>query len=90
MRTRCVDTRHLAAFLAAARHGSISGAAKDRYVVQTTLGRQIEALEADVGAALFERGPRGVSLTPAGARFLPYAETVLECVARAERAVKGA
>lgn len=83
-----METSHLAAFVAAVRSGSISRAAKECFVVQTTLGRQIETLEADLGATLLERGSRGVALTPAGTAFLPHAEAVLAAVDEAKRAVR--
>ena len=55
------------AFLAVADTGSYSAAARKLGLSQPTVGRQIEALEAGVGAALFRRHPKGMALTDAGA-----------------------
>lgn len=45
----------------------------DRHVSPSTLTRTIQRLESDVGARLFDRDPRGVSLTDEGQRFREYA-----------------
>lgn len=65
------DARH---FLAAARAGQISAAARRLGVDHATVGRRITALEASLGARLLERRPAGCALTPAGERFLEVAE----------------
>lgn len=65
------DARH---FLAAARAGQISAAARRLGVDHATVGRRISALEASLGARLLERRPSGCALTPAGERFLEVAE----------------
>ena len=57
---------------AVARHGSIRKAADALNVASSALNRQILDLEMDLGAALFERLPRGVRLTAAGEVFLAY------------------
>ncbi len=57
---------------AVARHGSIRKAADALNVASSALNRQILDLETDLGAALFERLPRGVRLTAAGEVFLAY------------------
>lgn len=56
----------LRAFEAAARLGSVSGAARTLHVTHGAISRQIKALEADLGVALFRREGRGVKLTDAG------------------------
>jgi DNA-binding transcriptional LysR family regulator len=45
-------------------------------------------LEADIGCALFDRHSRGVSLTPAGRRLLPYAEQAVRLLSDAKRAAR--
>ncbi|MET0189658.1 MAG: HTH-type transcriptional activator IlvY [Pseudonocardia sediminis] len=45
----------------------------DRHVSPSTLTRTVQRLESDVGATLFDRDPRGVSLTAEGQRFREYA-----------------
>jgi DNA-binding transcriptional LysR family regulator len=59
----------LTALLAAADEGSFSGAAAKLGLTHGSVSRRISALEAWLGAALFERHGRGVRLTPAGQRF---------------------
>ena len=68
------------AFLAVAEKGSLSGAARDLGASQPTLGRQIKALEAQLGAELFRRQPRGLALTDAGADLVPHARAMRDAV----------
>jgi DNA-binding transcriptional LysR family regulator len=58
---------------AVARHGSMNRAAVELNTVQSNVTARIRALEEQVGTALFERNSRGVVLTAAGQRLLPYA-----------------
>lgn len=64
-------------FLAASRTGSFTRAARVLGTDQSTVSRRIAALEAEVGAALFERTPRGPIPTEMGARLR-------ECALRVE------
>lgn len=66
------------AFLATVRAGSLSGAARALRTTQPTVGRQIDSLERRLGVPLFERGPRGLILTPAGRDLRPHAEAMAE------------
>ena len=61
-------------FLAAAREGTLAGAARVLRVEHTTVGRRIAALERALGAALVLRRSDGLSLTRLGERFFPQAE----------------
>lgn len=63
-------------FLAIARAGSLSGAARSLKVSQPTVGRRLRALEAELGARLFERLPDGLAPSPAGVELLPLAEAM--------------
>ncbi|HLY58946.1 MAG TPA: LysR substrate-binding domain-containing protein [Stellaceae bacterium] len=54
-------------FEAAARLGSLSAAARALGVTQPAISRRIDGLEAWLGVALFDRSPRGLRLTSAGA-----------------------
>lgn len=58
--------RQLMYFACVAEYGSIGQAAEVLHVSQPSLSRQIQALEAHIGEALFVRGPAGVSLTEVG------------------------
>src|SRR5690242_13172546 len=63
-------------FLALHRTGSLSGAARQLRVNQTTVGRRIRALEKALSARLFDRTDRGFALAPSGEALLPHAEVV--------------
>jgi molybdate transport repressor ModE-like protein len=63
-------------FLAVARQGQIVGAARRLGLNHATVARQLQALEASIGAVLFDRRPSGSVLTQAGERLLPIAERV--------------
>ena len=54
----------LVAFEAVARHGSITLAAAERFITQSALSRQVQALEAALGVPVFERRHRALVLTP--------------------------
>lgn len=69
MRRKIPSTGALAAFEAAARHGSYTGAAEELAVTQSAVCRQIAALEDFLGVKLFRRGRRGVLLTEAGQAY---------------------
>lgn len=60
-------------FLAVARSRNFSRAAENSYVSQSSLSKQIKALEKTLGVELFVRSSAGVSLTPAGELFLEFA-----------------
>lgn len=67
----------LRSFEAVARLGHFTRAADELFVTQPSLSRQIQALEADLGAALFQRDRTGVAITPAGEALLPIARRML-------------
>ncbi len=69
--------RQLQFFIAVAEELSFSRAAIKLHVAQPSLSTQIKVLEEEVGARLFERDKRHVSLTPAGRRFRQRASSVL-------------
>lgn len=68
VRTRAVATGHWRAFLAVARHLNFRAAADELALTQSAVSRQIQALEEEVGVALFLRHTRAVELTSAGAQ----------------------
>jgi len=74
-------------FTAAARSLHFTKAAEQCSVSQPSLSQQIANLEREVGAPLFLREGRSVSLTDAGAALLVYAERIIAEEAAARRAV---
>ena len=75
-------------FLAVHEQGSLSGAARLLKLGQPTLSRRIAELEEAVGEALFDRQSHGASLTAAGKRLLPAAQSMAEWATEAEQGVK--
>jgi DNA-binding transcriptional LysR family regulator len=67
-----MDWNHIRAFHATALSGSLSAAARELGLTQPTLSRQVVALEADLGVALFERRGRRLVLTPTGMELLDH------------------
>jgi DNA-binding transcriptional LysR family regulator len=68
----------IAAFVETAERQSVSRAGEALFISQPALTARLKALEADLGAQLFVRTPRGMRLTDAGSAFLPYAVRALE------------
>lgn len=66
------------AFDAAARHGSLTRAAKELGRTQSAVSQQVKALEAELGLQLFVRRPRAVSLTPEGRTLADTLQTSLK------------
>jgi DNA-binding transcriptional LysR family regulator len=83
-----MDVADLKVLEAVARHGSMNKAAAELHTVQSNVTARIRALEREVGVALFHRHVRGVSLTPAGQRMLPYAARIGKLVADAKLAAQ--
>lgn len=67
---RRVRWQDLPYFLAVARNGSLTGAAKYLETNHATVGRHLQVLEEALGGKLFERGQAGYLLTPKGEHFL--------------------
>lgn len=59
-------------FFEVARTGSVNQAAQRVHVAASAVSRQLSKLEDSVGVPLFERQPRGMALTAAGARLLAH------------------
>ena len=72
----------LEAFLEAASRGSFRRAAYALYLSQPSVSARIQALEDEVGVALFHRTARGVRLTNMGQVFLPFAQRSMETLRR--------
>lgn len=84
-----MDWDDLRTFLAIARHGTLSAAARALGVTQPTMGRRLAAMEARTGARLLQRLPGGYALTPLGETVLGNAERVDAEVLAAERTITG-
>jgi LysR family nitrogen assimilation transcriptional regulator len=80
------NDRLLRTFVIVARAGSLRHAAVRLGVTQPALSKQISALEATVGAELFSRTGRGMTLTPAGATLAEEAGRAYEALDRAVQA----
>src|ERR1700748_189925 len=81
-----MDSADLRLFESVARLGGMSRAAAELHTVQSHVTARIRLLEEQLGSPLFERHSRGVALTPAGRRLLPYAEQIGHLMAEARRA----
>src|SRR5690348_424243 len=75
---RPLDPRLLRAFLAVAEELHFTRAAARLYVAQQALSRDVRRLERELGAELFVRTTRLVTLTADGERLVPYARRVLD------------
>ncbi len=62
-------------FVEVARTGSVNQAAIQLHVAASAVSRQLAKLEESLAVGLFERQPRGMRLTDAGARLLAFATT---------------
>lgn len=80
----------LLAFEAAARHLSFTKAAGELFLTQSAVSRQIQALEENLGAKLFERRTRALLLTEAGQRYAQVTQSILAELQEATQKLKGA
>ncbi|WP_309055491.1 LysR family transcriptional regulator [Streptomyces sp.] len=90
MTTTDVHGRDLRYFLAVAEELHFTRAAERLYVSQPALSKQIRALERQLGAPLFDRDRRGVSLTSVGTALLPHARAALAAWEEGRAAVRRA
>lgn len=72
-----MEIHQLRYFCAVARHGTFTRASEIERVAQPSLSQQIQKLESELGARLFDRLPRTAKLTVFGKAFLPKAEGIL-------------
>ncbi|SIS54187.1 LysR family transcriptional regulator [Neptunomonas antarctica] len=78
----------LATFRAVVDEGGVLAASKILHTVQSNVTTRIKRLEEEVGADLFVRSGRSLSLTPAGRVLLKYARQMLQLERQARLAVK--
>ena len=84
-----MDWDNLRYFLELARAGTLVGAARRLTVDHTTVARRIQALEKQVGSALFAREAGGHRLTEAGRALLPQVEAMEAAFLAVENAAPG-
>ncbi len=83
------DWNRARAFLVTAEEGSLSAAARALGMTQPTLGRQVTALEEELGVALFERVGRGLALTPSGLELVEHVRAMGDAASRVSLAASG-
>lgn len=76
------DWNQVRAFLATAQEGSFSAAARVLGLSQPTLGRQVAGLESALKVTLFERNPKGLTLTSTGEQLLEQVHAMAEAATR--------
>ncbi|MBL8389550.1 MAG: LysR family transcriptional regulator [Hydrogenophaga sp.] len=87
-RTRPISAGHLRAFEAVARLLNFRAAAEELSLTQSAVSRQIQALEDEVGSALFLRHTRAVELTSAGSILLRATGAALDRIDAAVRLIR--
>jgi DNA-binding transcriptional LysR family regulator len=80
---------HFRTLLAVLGEGSLSGAARALGLTQPTVGRHIEALEAEFGAPLFTRSASGLAPTEIALALRPHAETMAAAAQALARTASG-
>ena len=81
---RKMDFNQLSYFIAIARNGNFTAAAKAFFVSQPCISHQIQSLEKELGVRLFIRNTRSVELTAAGEIFLEDAKKMVDLMERAK------
>lgn len=82
-----MDLRQLTTFRTIAQTSSFSRTAEALSYAQSTVSAQIQALEEELGVALFDRLGKKVILTEAGKRLLGYAEKMLDLAEEARTTI---
>ena len=83
------DWNRARAFLVTAEEGSLSAAARALGMTQPTLGRQVAALEQELGVVLFERVAHGLVLTPGGLELVEHVRAMGEAASHVSLTASG-
>ena len=83
-----MELRTLRSFLAVAREGNVTRAARQLHITQPALSRQLSELEREMGCELLLREPRGVTLTEQGMLLRKRAEEIVSLADRTERELR--
>ncbi|AHF06519.1 LysR family transcriptional regulator [Desulfitobacterium metallireducens] len=83
-----MDIQQFRAFREVARQRSFSGAAKELFLSQPAISRQVAALETEIGLPLFVRMGNNISLTDPGRRLLIYVDDILLKLDQAESVIR--
>ena len=83
-----MEIRTLRSFLAVAREGNVTRAARQLHITQPALSRQLAELEREMGCELVVREPRGVTLTDQGMLLRKRAEEIVGLADRTERELR--
>ncbi len=83
------DWNRARAFLVTAEEGSLSAAARALGMAQPTLGRQVSALENELGVVLFERVGRRLALTQSGLELVEHVRAMGDAATRVSLAASG-
>jgi DNA-binding transcriptional LysR family regulator len=81
--------RQIQYFIAVAEQGSVTRAAQNLSISQSSITEALKELENDLGVVLFERHPRGLSITHNGHQFLRHATKILATVSDARTSFSG-
>ena len=79
--------RYLEILEAVAEEGTFTGAARRLYITQSAVSHAAAELEKQAGTALFERLPKGVSLTGCGAALLEESRSILTACRNLDRRI---
>ena len=83
-----MELRTLRSFLAVAREGNVTRAARQLHITQPALSRQLADLEREIGCELLVREPRGVTLTEEGMLLRKRADEIVSLADRTERELR--
>ena len=83
-----MDTKKIAAMLAAVEKGSLTSAARELGYTQSGLTHMMNALEAELGLSLLVRSKNGVHLSPAGQTLLPRMRKLMEASQELDEAIE--